>query len=228
MTDRSKFFADASLVASYAERAPRTVPGYHDVHTMASVLLAERAPQDARVLALGAGGGLELKALAGRHPEWTFLAVDPSTPMLDLAVATLGPLAARVDLHRGYVDDAPDGPFDAATAFLLLHLVDREERVRTVAEVRRRLRPGAPFVVMHMSYPQSDDVERELWLDRHVRYLEASGLEREYVQKAGAMLREHVPALSPEEDRDVLEAAGLTDVTQFFSAFAFRGWVGYA
>lgn len=228
MTDRSSFFADASLVASYAERAPQTVPGYHDVHTMASVLLAERAPRAARVLALGAGGGLELRALAGRHPDWTFLAVDPSGPMLDLAMTTLGPLASRVDVHRGYVADAPDGPFDAATAFLLLHLIDRDERVRTVAEVRRRLRRGAPFVVMHMSYPQGDDVERELWLDRHVRYLEACGVEPEYVEKAGAMLRQHVQALTPDEDRDILEAAGFTGITRYFSAFAFRGWVGYA
>lgn len=42
------------------------------------------------------------------------------------------------------------------------------------------------------------------------------------------MIREHMPALSPDEDRAVLEQAGFTGVTQFFSAFTFRGWVGYA
>jgi tRNA (cmo5U34)-methyltransferase len=228
MTERLHAFDDASLVASYAERAPRTVPGYHDIHTMTSVLLAERAPDQARVLVLGGGGGLEVKAFATAHPRWTFLAVDPSAPMLDLAAATLGPLAPRLSVYEGYVADAPEGPFDAATALLLLHLIERDERLRTLTEVHRRLRPGAPLVVMHVSYPQHDDAERDLWCDRHVAYLVASGMELTYVEKATTMLRQHIAASSPAEDRVVLEQAGFVGVTQFFSAFTFRGWVGYA
>lgn len=228
MSERVDGFADSSLVAGYPQQAPRTVPGYHAIHTMASVLLAEHAPEDARVLVLGAGGGLEVKAFATAHPAWTFLAVDPSAPMLELAVRTLGPLAPRMSVHQGYIADAPDGPFDAATALLLLHLTERRERLRTVAGIRSRLRPGAPLVVMHVSYPQGDDAETDLWRQRHLAYLAAAGVDSEYVAKAGAMLRHHMPSLSPEEDRDILEQAGFTGVTQFFSAFTFRGWVGYA
>lgn len=221
-------FQHAALVSSYTESAPRTVPGYHDIHTMASVLLAEHVPADGRVLVLGAGGGLELKAFASLHPTWRFLGVDPSAPMRDLALTTLGTLASRVNWHPGVVADAPEGPFDCATALLLLHHIEPEERVRTVADVRRRLRPGAPFVVMHVSYPQGDDAERSLWQRRHVAYLVASGLDGHYVEKARAAIEQRMPALSPEEDRAILEDAGFTDVTQFFSAFSFRGWVGYA
>lgn len=221
-------FADPALVATYPQQAAKAVPGYHDVHTMASILIAERAPEDARVLVLGAGGGLEVRALATAHPAWTFLAVDPSAPMLDLAVTTLGPLASRMAMHQGYVHDAPEGPFDAATALLLLHLLQRDDRLRTLTELHRRLRPGAPLVVMHVSHPQQDDAERELWLHRHEAYLAASGVEPTYVEKAIAMLRQHMPTLDPDEDRIVLEQAGFTGITQFFSAFTFRGWVGYA
>ena len=221
-------FADPALVTGYPQQAARAVPGYHDVHTMTSVLLAERAPEGARVLVLGAGGGLETKALATAHPDWTFLAVDPSAAMLDLAMTTLGALASRMTVHEGLVDDAPEGPFDAATALLLLHLLDREERLNTLADVHRRLRPGAPLVVMHVSYPQADPAERELWLGRHEAYLVASGVEAAHVEKACTMLRLHMPALNPDEDRAVLEEAGFTGVTQFFSALTFRGWIGYA
>lgn len=35
--------------------------------SMAAILLAERAPENAQVLVLGAGGGLELKAFAEAH-----------------------------------------------------------------------------------------------------------------------------------------------------------------
>ena len=61
----------------------------------------------------------------------------------------LGPLNSLVSLHEGYIDVAPEGPFDAATCLLTLHFVPVEER--------RRLKPGAPFVVAHLSFPQHND-----------------------------------------------------------------------
>ena len=61
--------SDPAAVSSYAERTARIVPGIAGLHRMAGVLLAERAPADARILALGAGGGLELKAFAEMQAE---------------------------------------------------------------------------------------------------------------------------------------------------------------
>ncbi|MFP3481047.1 class I SAM-dependent methyltransferase, partial [Burkholderia sp. SIMBA_057] len=81
---------------------------------------------------LGAGGGLELKALADAHPHWRFVGVDPAAEMLRLAERTLGPHMDRVELVEGYIDDAPEGPFDAATCLLTLHFLAPPERERTV------------------------------------------------------------------------------------------------
>ena len=129
-------FADPQAVARYAEGPPRLVPGFDGLQRMAEVLIAERAPDDARLLVLGAGGGLELRAFAQARPGWTFDGVDPAAEMLRLAERTLGPLAARARLHEGYIDDAPEGPFDAATCLLTLHFVTPEARRRTLAAVR--------------------------------------------------------------------------------------------
>src|SRR6185312_11792379 len=106
-----KPFRDPAFVARYVEGPPRFVPGFADLHRMTDLLLAERAPEDARLLVLGAGGGLELKALAQAHPLWRFAGVDPAPEMLKLAKDMLGPLASRVALVEGYIDDAPEGPF---------------------------------------------------------------------------------------------------------------------
>lgn len=100
-------FSDPQAVARYAEGPPRFVPGFDALHRMTGILLAERAPPDACVLVLGAGGGLELEAMAEAHPGWRFVGVDPAAEMLDLAARTLGPLADRVELVHGYIDDAP-------------------------------------------------------------------------------------------------------------------------
>ena len=94
--------------------------------------------------------------------------------MLKLAARTLGSLASRARLHQGYIDDAPEGPFDAAACLLTLHFLDTAERLRTLSEIRRRLKPGAPFVAAHSSFPQ-DEGERAQWLSRYAAFAIASG-----------------------------------------------------
>src|SRR5579859_2460839 len=115
-----KNFSDPEAVARYADGPRRFVPGLDALHRMTGLLLAESAPADARVLVLGAGGGAELQAMAEAHPRWTFTGVDPAAEMLRLAERTIGTNMDRVTLIEGYIDDAPDGPFDAATCLLTL------------------------------------------------------------------------------------------------------------
>jgi tRNA (cmo5U34)-methyltransferase len=219
-------FSDPEAVARYAERPMRLVPGFHDLQRMAALLLAERAGDDARLLVLGAGGGLELKAFAQWYPQWHFDGVDPSRQMLELAGRTLGPLAARVVLHEGYIDSAPEGPFDGASCLLTLHFVPREERLRTLAEVHRRLRPGAPLVVAHHSFPRGES-EKALWLGRYAAFAVASGVPADNVGNAAVAIGEQLPILSPDEEEAVLAAAGFSDVALFYAGFTFRGWVAY-
>ncbi|WP_332686457.1 class I SAM-dependent methyltransferase [Bosea sp. (in: a-proteobacteria)] len=220
-------FSDPDAVARYAEGPPRFVPGFYDLHRMTGILLAERAPADARVLVLGAGGGLELKALAQAYRGWAFDGVDPAAEMLKLAGQTLGPLGARVRLHKGYIEDAPEGPFDAATCLLTLHFLAPEERQRTASEIRRRLRPGAPFVAAHASFPQSES-ERGLWLSRYAAFASAAGADPAKAENARAAVEAHLDLLSPEQDEAILRAAGFSEVSLFYTGFSFRGWVAYA
>ncbi|QCO19459.1 class I SAM-dependent methyltransferase (plasmid) [Azospirillum brasilense] len=222
-----KTFSDPDAVARYTEGPKRFVPGLDGLHRMTGVLLAEKAPRIARVLVLGAGGGLELKALADAHPHWRFVGVDPAAEMLRLAERTLGPHMGRVELVEGYIDDAPEGPFDAATCLLTLHFLAPPERERTVRQIHRRLVPGAPFVAAHGSFPQRP-AERGLWLDRYAAYAVASGADPEQANAARSAVEASVQMLSPEEDEAVLRKGGFTDAQLFYSAFTWRGWVAHA
>lgn len=227
MSGHMSHFSDPQSVARYAEGPRRLVPGLEALHRMTLLLLAERAPQDARVLVLGAGGGMELKVFAEAQPGWRFDGVDPSAAMLKLAAGTLGPLAPRASLHEGYIDSAPDGPFDAATCLLTLHFLGLEERRRTLDQVRRRLKPGAPFVVAHHSFPR-DEAGRELWSSRFAAFAVASGADRGMMETGRGFIAHQLPALAPDEDEATLRAAGFSDVSLFYAAFTFRGWVAYA
>ena len=226
-SESTNFFTDPAAVASYAQNPPRLVPGFADLQRMTALLLAERAPANARVLVLGAGGGLELKVFAEANPGWQFDGVDPAAEMLELASATLGPLIRQVQLYHGYIETAPEGPFDAASCLLTLHFLTAEERRRTLIEVRRRLKPGAPFVVAHLSFPQSEP-ERVLWLSRYVGFAIASGIDPEKAQKASAAISQRLPLLSPGDDEAMLYDAGFSAVSLFYVGFCFRGWVAYS
>ncbi len=222
-----ELFEDPEHVAQYAEGPEKFVPGFRDLHQMAGVLIREHAPPNAHVLVHGAGGGLELEAFAEENPNWTFVGVEPAKPMLDAARLRLGDLNERVTLHHGFAEDAPVGPFDAATSFLTLHFLNATERQKTVSEVVRRLKPGAPFVAAHCSFPQ-DAKHRDAWLTRHREYVVASGVDPEDAENARKNISDNLDVLDPESDEQILRDAGLADVTLFYTAFTWRGWFGRA
>lgn len=218
-------FIDPAAVASYVANAPLKVPGLADLHRMVMLLLAEQTPGDAHILVVGAGGGMETKAMAEAQPAWHFTGVDPSPAMLDLARQTLTPFADRVDLIQGTIDQALAGPFDGATCLLTLHHLDRDERLRTLKDIRRRLMPGARLAVAEHSAPGPDP---ERWMARSVAFGDREGLDWTNAAATGRMMTERLPLLTPAQEEDLLREAGFTDVELYYAAFSFRGWVGTA
>ncbi len=220
-------FSNPEQAARYGDGPPKFVPGFFDLHRMAGILIRERAPADAHVLIHGAGGGLELRSFATDNPDWTFVGVDPALPMLQQAETLLGAFADRAQMHHGYIDTAPDGPFDAATSLLTLHFLDADERRRTVSEILRRLKPGAPLIVAHSSFPQ-DATGRDIWLSRYAAFATASGADPAMAEKARETVAAFDCLFDPDMDARILREAGLLEVTAFYAAFTWRGWVGYA
>lgn len=227
MSNPVTHFSSPVSAQSYAENAKRMVPGLADLHRMTLLLLDEGAPAAARVLVLGAGGGMELKVFAENRPHWTFDGVDPAPAMLTLAAETLGPLMSQVSLHEGFIETAPEGPFDAATCLLTLHFLSLEDRLRTLREIRRRLKPGAPFVMAHHSIPQ-DAKAREDWTRRFAAYGAPLNGPVQPTDLARPSIFEMLPVLAPEREEALLREAGFGEVALFYAAFSFRGWLSYA
>ncbi|WOK35923.1 class I SAM-dependent methyltransferase [Sphingomonas sp. C3-2] len=222
-----KSFSDPASVARYADGPRNFVPGLEAMHRMTGLLLAEHAPADARILVLGAGGGSEISALARAYPGWRFVGVDPAAEMLRLAERTIGADMNRVELVEGLIDAAPAGPYDGAICLLTLHFLVAGERERTLRALRERLRPGAPLITAHLSFPQAPGA-KERWLDRYAAYALSSGMPPESVAASRSAVAAGLNCTTPEQDEAVLAAAGFDEVELFYAGLAWRGWVARA
>jgi tRNA (cmo5U34)-methyltransferase len=219
-------FNDPKMIAGYVATTPQKVPGLSSLHLMALLLLSEHAPEAANILVLGAGGGLELRTFAEARPSWSFLGVDPSQPMLDLAKDTLGHRVSQVQFLKGYIEDAPIELFDGATCLLTLHFLTEPQRLRTLKALRQRLKPGARLVVAHHTKAEEEDAQ--VWMTRSIAF--ASGPQADLLKAAASakVMAQHLPLLSTQDEERLLRQAGFTNIGLFYAGFSFRGWVAAA
>lgn len=218
-------FANPAAITSYVENARKNVPGLTDLHRMVMLLLAEHAQGAAHILVVGAGGGMETRAMAEAQPDWRFTGVDPSAAMLVLARQTLGSLDQRVSLIEGTIDQVPNGPYDGATCLLTMHHLDRSERLHLLRATRARLKAGAPMVTVEHSAAAPDAA---LWMTRSVAFSDRGTVDWDRARSSGRRMAEHLTLLSSEAEQGLLRDAGFDDVAMFYAAFSFRGWVAVA
>jgi tRNA (cmo5U34)-methyltransferase len=96
-----------------------------------------------------------------------------------------------------------------------------------LAEVRRRLKPGAPFVAAHNSFPQEPGV-RETWFDRYAGFALGSGVDRSEVEGMQETFQKSLHIMSPDQDEAMLAEAGFVGTELFYAGLTWRGWVTYA
>lgn len=215
-------FLNPAAVSDYVLETPRKVPGLADLHKMAALLLAEQAPGAADVLVVGAGGGLEIRAMAEMRPDWRFTGVDPSPAMLDIARQTTSLCADRTQLIQGTAVDAPAGPFDGAVCLLTLHFLDWRERLETLQEIRRRLKLGGVFVAAHHT---EIDGQAHLWLARSATFAAGPTSAAGPAAASAKAMAERLPLLSQDREEACFREAGFRHPSLFYAALSFRGWV---
>lgn len=211
-------------VARYHDGPPVFVPGYHASHRIAAAILNQRLGSAPHVLVVGAGGGVEVAAFAQHVPGIRLTAIDPSKAMVDLGLATTQSaiFADRIDWHVCDAVGAPPRPFDAATAFLcLMFVADDGKRLDQYRAIHRRLKRGAPFMMLHAA---TDDLVRERDFARFASHAKVQGAAEDWIEYALAMNRNETHILSNARECELLEAAGFRVNGLFFKGLWIHGW----
>jgi tRNA (cmo5U34)-methyltransferase len=214
---------DPARAAEYQTQSRIALAGYDACHELSACMLAAAlgAGAAAELLIVGAGGGAHEIVTAGAlEPSWRFTAVDPSQPMLDLAVARLREhgLMARTETHLGYVEDLPlEKRFDAATLFGVLHHLPGDAAKHGILEaIAARLRPSAPLILAGNRFAYaSQPLLLAAWGERW-RMHGASAAEVQ--AKLGKILQGADPPHSEAEVARFLDEAGFEPPTWFFSS----------
>ncbi len=224
MTSRP-FDFDSSYGSTYEATVRRAIPAHEHTMRMAAALLAARLPEDAHILAVGAGGGMELCELGAVRPDWRLTGVDPSGLMIDIArdrVARHG-LSKRVTLVQGTTGDLPaEACFDAATCLMVLHMLpDDGAKAALLKPIAERLKPGAPLILTDAfgaALPEAY-VPAWRWFQRGM------GRTDEEITALELQVRAGVHFVPEARIAELLAEAGFAPPVQFFHAFWFGGWM---
>jgi len=227
-TSAKKF--DTARASEYAQQSRIALAGYDACHDLAACMLAASLGQSrsAKVLVVGAGGtAQEIIAMGALEPDWTFTAVDPSTPMLEAATQQLqaNDLLPRTQVHLGQVEDLPaDESFDAATLIgVLHHLPGDAAKQQILRAVQARLKPGAPLIVAgnHYAYA-SQPLLLQAWGQR---WRQQGASAQEVQAKLGKILQGADPPHSEAAVQQLLHDAGFGQATRFFSSLFWGAWL---
>lgn len=142
-----------------------------------------------RVLDIGCGTGSLVVLTKTSYPHVDVVGVDPDDRALARAARKARRANASIQLDRGYSDalDYPDGTLDRVLSSFMFHHLRRDEKARTLREVRRVLRadgrlhlldfgggdlarPRSPLPRLHSHRRLTDNDERTI-----LRLLEEAG-----------------------------------------------------
>jgi tRNA (cmo5U34)-methyltransferase len=218
-----------SRAGEYEAQSRIALAGYEACHELAARVLRAslQGRREARILVVGAGGGaLEVRSAARLGPAWSFVAVDPSEPMMDIArlrVHNAG-LAERTSFHVGYVDDLPRAHmFDAATLIgVLHHIPGYDAKHSLLASIAARLHPGAPFILAGNRFKyDSRPLSLAAWAERW--RLHGAG-EKEVRAKQAKIRHGAEPPAGEKAIATLLDAAGFGSPELFFSSLFWGAW----
>lgn len=217
-------FFDRDVADAYDRRNSALAPISHNLHFLVRLVLAD-LPGDARVLCVGVGTGAEILSLAAACPGWSFVGVDPSAEMLAVGRRRLedAGVLERCDLVQGYVDDAPNGPFDAVVSLFVAHFIKAEGRPAFYAAIYDRLKPGGRFASAEIS-TDLDAPQFPALLEDWKQVQRLMGATPQSLANLGGAMRDVLGVLPPEDTEALWRDAGFAMPIPFFQAFMIRGW----
>lgn len=225
--NNATFIGEAELCH---EQAAHFVPGYASLYEIAGCYLSLNLSQNADILIVGAGAGMEIKTFAKFSPSWQMTGVDPSSRMLDIANFWVKRtnLENRVKLIEGLISDVSDNNlFDAVTCILVMHfLKDEAQKMKLLRDIYAKLKPGGIFILADLTMP-SNPKEFQLFKLLYRKHAEFYGESNSKIEQLLAALDTFVFPIPSKQEAELIVKAGFTTPVMFFSSLYFQAWFAH-
>jgi ubiquinone/menaquinone biosynthesis C-methylase UbiE len=167
-----------------------------------------RVEPDHRALDIGCGTGTLTVLIKQLHPSAEVVGLDPDARALTRATQKAERAGLSIRFDEGFSSELPypDASFDRVFSSFMLHHLEREEKLSTLQEVRRVLRPGGSLHLLDFGEPRG----------RLGRLLS-------HVLHSGEQLHDNVEGRVPGLMRD----AGLADVEEVSHRTVIVGSISY-
>jgi ubiquinone/menaquinone biosynthesis C-methylase UbiE len=118
-----------------------------------------------RILEIGCGTGTLLTLIARQYPVITAVGLDPDPKALARARTKAHRSRVTIQFDQGFADRTPyaDATFDRVLSSFMFHHLSAQDKLPTLREVRRVLRPGGMFVMLDFAGDA-----KQGWLGRHM------------------------------------------------------------
>lgn len=213
--------------ASYDTQWAKTAPIRNCLHLLLGSMFAE-LPEDANILCVGVGTGDELIYLASLNQGWTFTAVEPSGPMLNICRQRTqkGGVASRCIFHEGYLDSLPGiEKYHAATCFLVSQFIlEEHERAKFFREIAERLRPNGILASSDLA-SDVESPEYDVLLRAWMNMMSAADISSEAMERIRKAYANDVGVLPPAKVVSIIESGGFELPVQFFQSGLIHAWL---
>ena len=214
--------------SEYDKIVRMVVPGYEALHTMARSFFHSKLSEEANLLIVGAGTGMELVTLGKSNSKWNLLGIEPSSSMLAIAQEKIEEhgLSNGVKLHHGYIDELPVTPvYDGATCILVMHFVPDDGSKRVLLQsIAQRLKSNAYFILVDMFGEQDTETFEQLTSVWKI-HGQGMGMKAEKLAEMLETAKKGIHSIPEQRVFELLQLAGFGSIFRFYTALWYGGWV---
>lgn len=196
------------------------IPNYDYFMSIFPKLLANANTKS--LLAVGCGTGNELIALKEFDREWSIMGIDPSPEMIHRAQQKLASYKG-IEFSIGQIGElGPQLRYGAASLLLVLHFIKYpNEKLALIQEIRKRLHPGAPFIIMGI-FGTKEQLRGNL---KVLESLLPQDLSEKEIEHRLERITNTLYRTTEEELEKLLVRAGFESPIRFFQTSIYSGWM---
>ena len=222
------FKFDHDVAEVFDDMVSRSVPFYEEIHRISADMVLRFYQGHGPIIDLGCSTGTTIslldKELKARSQKASFIAVDTSPPMLELAKKK----CSDVEDINYLCQDMCDIDFNGAEVVILnytLQFLSLDKRQELLRNIFKGLRPGGIILISEKIHSDRSSMQ-EIITDLYYDFKKRNGYSELEISQKREALENVLITLTPKKQVKMLETAGFAGSEMIFRWYNFSTYLG--